>query len=397
MSKTIKSRIDELRSELERHNRLYHVEAAPEISDLDYDRLLKELERLEAEHPEYDSPDSPSHKVGGEPIDGFQTVPHRLPMLSIDNVYEEQALYEFDERVRKLLEADAVEYTVEYKIDGVALALVYEDGRLTQALTRGDGRQGDDVTNNARTVGGVPLRLAGSAVPPLLEVRGEAYIANSDFARLRAEQEARGEQVFANPRNTTAGALKLLDPKLCAARKLRFLAHGIGAAEGTTFASHVEYLAALRSLGLPVTPDVEARTDMESTVERVRELMDGLHALDVEVDGLVVKVNDLATRETLGNTSKSPRWLIAYKWEKYEAVTKVEEITIQVGKTGAITPVAQLVSSRRLLVRRSSQCKRSTTLMKSKRKISESVTSSLLRRSGKIIPHVLVSRNIGAA
>lgn len=342
MSKQVQARIEQLRRELERHNRLYYVDAQPEISDLDYDKLLKRLEKLEEEYPEYDSPDSPSHKVGGEPIAGFATVAHRLPMLSIDNVYDEQALFEFDERVRKLLNAEEVEYTVEYKIDGVALALIYDEGRLVQALTRGDGRQGDDITHNARTLGGVPLRLDGKHPPALLEVRGEAYIANSDFSHLRAEQEARGETVFANPRNTTAGALKLLDPKLCAARKVRFLAHGIGAHEGLELNTHIAYLNALRKMGLPTTPAVEARKGIQATLDLAHVLMDDLHTLDVEVDGLVVKVNHFDERETLGNTSKSPRWLIAYKWEKYESVTQVEQIGIQVGKTGALTPVAHL-------------------------------------------------------
>ncbi|MCA9024846.1 MAG: NAD-dependent DNA ligase LigA [Planctomycetaceae bacterium] len=342
MSKRVQEEIEQLRREIEHHNRLYYVEAQPAISDLEFDKLLKRLEQLEAEHPEYDSPDSPSHKVGGEPIEGFQTVPHRVPMLSIDNVYDEPALFEFDERVRKLLGAESVEYTVEYKIDGVALALMYEDGHLTQALTRGDGQQGDDITHNARTVGGVPLRLEGKKLPALLEVRGEAYIANSDFSHLRAAQEAKGEAVFANPRNTTAGALKLLDPKQCAARKVRFLAHGIGAHAGLELDTHMAYLAALRKMGLPTTPSVEARTGIQATLELSHRLMEDLHTLDVEVDGLVIKVNRFDERETLGNTSKSPRWLIAYKWEKYEAVTQIEAIDVQVGKTGTLTPVAHL-------------------------------------------------------
>ncbi|MCA9109609.1 MAG: NAD-dependent DNA ligase LigA [Planctomycetaceae bacterium] len=342
MSKRVQEEIEQLRREIEHHNRLYYVEAQPAISDLEFDKLLKRLEQLEAEHPAYDSPDSPSHKVGGEPIEGFQTVPHRVPMLSIDNVYDEPALFEFDERVRKLLGAESVEYTVEYKIDGVALALMYEDGHLTQALTRGDGQQGDDITHNARTVGGVPLRLEGKKLPALLEVRGEAYIANSDFSHLRAAQEAKGEAVFANPRNTTAGALKLLDPKLCAARKVRFLAHGIGAHAGLELDTHMAYLAALRKMGLPTTPSVEARTGIQATLELSHRLMEDLHTLDVEVDGLVIKVNRFDERETLGNTSKSPRWLIAYKWEKYEAVTQIEAIDVQVGKTGTLTPVAHL-------------------------------------------------------
>jgi DNA ligase (NAD+) len=226
MSREIQQTIESLRSELERHNRLYYVDAKPEISDLEYDQLLKKLEQLEAENPEFDSPDSPTHKVGGEPIDGFRSVEHRVPMISIDNAFEIETpdpngphLRKFDRQVRKVLDAQP-EYTVEYKIDGVALALIYENGRLAQAVTRGDGRTGDDVTHNARTIGGVPLKLAGDNIPPVVEIRGEAYIANSDFAQIRAVQEAAGEQPFANPRNATAGALKSLNPRNCADRKL---------------------------------------------------------------------------------------------------------------------------------------------------------------------------------
>ncbi len=342
MTDAARKEIEHLRREIERHNRLYYVEAAPVISDLEFDRLLKRLEQLEVEHSEYDAPDSPTHKVGGEPIDGFASVLHRLPMLSIDNVYDEAALREFDQRVGRLLDAEEIEYSVEYKIDGVAISLLFEQGRLTQALTRGDGRQGDDITANARTIGGVPLRLMGTTLPPVLEVRGEAYIANSDFAHLQAAQQSAGIAVFKNPRNTTAGALKLLDPRLCAARHVRFLAHGLGYSEGLECETHVAYLQTLREWGVPTTPGVEARRGIEATLELAHTMMDNLHTLDVEVDGLVIKVNDLATRERLGSTSKSPRWLIAFKWEKYEAVTRVMEIDVQVGKTGALTPVAHL-------------------------------------------------------
>lgn len=376
-----------LRRELERHNRLYYADARPEISDLEFDRLLKRLEALELEHPALDDPDSPTHKVGGEPIAGFVTVPHRLPMLSIDNVYDADALKEFDERVRKLLGVAEVEYSVEYKIDGVAVALVYEHGRLTQALTRGDGQQGDDITHNVRTVGGVPLRLDTDSPPALLEIRGEACITNSDFAHLRLEQEQRGEEPYANPRNTTAGALKLLDPKLCAARRVRFLAHGVGAVEGISFSTHVDFLAQLRKYGLPVTPNVEARLGIDATMELTQRMMDNLHSLDVEVDGLVVKVNSFAERAALGNTSKAPRWIIAYKWERYEGVTQVESIEVQVGKTGALTPVANLkpVPIAGTVVSRASLHNRDE-LQRLGLKIGDTV---IVEKAGKIIPHVL--------
>lgn len=387
MSTSIRREIERLRTEIERHNRLYYVDARPEISDYEFDLLLKRLETLERDHPEYDSPDSPSHKVGGAPIDGFRTVPHRLPMLSIDNVYDDAEVREFDGRVRKLLGTTEVEYTVEYKIDGVALALTYEHGRFTQAVTRGDGRQGDDITHNARTVRGVPLKLEAKRAPAVLEVRGEAYIANSDFAHLRAEQQKRGEAPFANPRNAAAGALKLLDPRLCAARRIRFIAHGIGYAEGFAPPTHVEFLHAIRAMGIPATPDVRACAGIDAALEYGQQLIENLHALDMEIDGLVIKVNSFALRDELGATSKSPRWLIAYKWEKYEAVTRIEEIGISVGKTGTLTPVAHLtpVEIAGTTVSRASLHNRDE-LQRLGVRIGDWV---VVEKAGKIIPHVV--------
>ncbi len=341
MTARVKAKIEKLRAELERHSRLYYVEARPEISDLDFDKLLKQLEQLEEEHPEYDSPDSPTKKVGGEPISGFETVDHRVPMLSIDNVYDESGVIEFDKRVRKLLPDQKLHYTVEYKIDGVALALLYVDGELTLGVTRGNGEQGDNITHNARTVGGVPLRLAGKKIPQELEVRGEAYIGNADFAKLVADQEQRGEQPYANSRNAAAGALKLLDPKLCAKRKIRFIAHGVGYHD-FDFKTHQKYLASLAKMGIPVTPNVEAFETIEAALERANVMAEDIHSLDFEVDGIVIKIDEFSFREELGSRGKSPRWVIAYKWERYEAATKVNSITVQVGKTGTLTPVAEL-------------------------------------------------------
>jgi DNA ligase (NAD+) len=387
MSRSVRAEINQLRDDINRHNRLYYADAKPEISDLEFDRLLKRLEELERAHPEFDSPASPTHKVGGEPIDRFVSLPHRQPMLSIDNVYDEEALGKFDTRVRELLGDEPLEYTVEYKIDGVALSLTYEQGVLTQGLTRGDGARGDDITHNARTLWGVPLKLAGNNVPPVLEVRGEAYIGNSDFAKLRAAQEERGEEPYANPRNTAAGALKLLDPKLCASRRLRFLAHGIGYTEGTEPRTHTEFLEQLAQMGIPATPQIRAFPDMAAAREYAHQLMEELHAIDFEVDGLVLKVNDLSQRARLGHTSKSPRWVIAYKWEKYEAVTRVEEISVQVGKTGTITPVAKLapVEIAGTTVSRASLHNRDEIERLGVRKGDWVV----VEKAGKIIPHVV--------
>ncbi len=388
MTASIQAEIERLRAELRHHNRLYYVEAKPEISDLDFDRLLKSLEKLEREHPEYDSPDSPTHVVGGEAIEGFSQVLHRKPMLSIDNVYDEAGVKEFDVRLRKLLgPAEQVEYVVEYKIDGVALALIYERGSLVKAVTRGDGQKGDDVTHNARTIRGLPLRLMGEDLPPVVEIRGEAFIRNSDFARIRAQQAAAGEALFANPRNATAGALKLLDSKLCASRRVSFFAHSLGYTEGVEYATHSELLADVARRGVPITPQVKVFDDITAAVAYCHELLENTHALDFEVDGFVIKVNHRDQREKAGMTSKSPRWAIAYKFERYEGVTQVESISVQVGKTGRITPVANLkpVEIAGTTVSRASLHNRDEVTRLDLRVHDWAI----VEKAGKIIPHVV--------
>ncbi len=388
MPSNVQREIESLQADIRRHNYLYYVVDQPEIGDNEFDRLLKRLEQLEQQHPKFASTDSPTQKVGGEPIAGFESVEHRVPMLSIDNVYEPSELSAFDGRVHKLLgENEAVPYSVEYKIDGVALSLTYEQGRLARALTRGDGTRGDDITHNARTLRGIPLRLIGDYLPAVLEVRGEAYISNTDFAHLRAEQEQRGEQPFANSRNTASGALKLLDPKECAARRLSFFAHGIGYSEGASFETHIEYLQAIREMGIPTTPNVQSLPNFEEALKFAQTLMDDKHSLNFEVDGLVFKADRFDQRERLGQTSKSPRWLIAYKWEKYEAVTKVLEIGIQVGKTGALTPVAHLepVEIAGTTVARASLHNRDE-LRRLGVRVGDHV---VVEKAGKIIPHVV--------
>jgi DNA ligase (NAD+) len=334
--------IARLREEIRYHDRKYYVEAAPEISDLDYDRLVERLKRLEAAHPDLVTPDSPTQRVGEQPVEGLAQVEHRIPMLSIENTYSIEELKKYGQRTAKLLPGEKIEWVVELKIDGVAVALVYEDGLLVRGVTRGNGRVGDDVTHNIRTVGGVPLRLLGRHVPRVLEVRGEVYMTNSDLVALNELQKRKGEQPFANTRNVTAGSIRLLDPRLCAERRLRFFCHSTGYVEGLSFGTHMEFLQKMRDFGLPATPEVECFDSFDAAVEHCEELIERLHELDFEIDGLVLKVNSLEQRERLGATSKCPRWVIAYKFEKYEARTRLNAIRVQVGKTGTITPVADL-------------------------------------------------------
>lgn len=404
MSTSVQDQIESLRATVRRHDALYYVQATPEISDLEYDKLMRQLKDLEAKHPEFDSDDSPTKKVGGAPIAGFVTVEHRVPMLSIDNVYSEAELAEFGARVAKLLDGKACEWLVEYKVDGVALSLIYEQAKLVRAVTRGDGRRGDDVTHNARTMRGVPLHLTDlsppsgekgkkkslfedSAIPSVLEVRGEAYISNSDFAQLQLASAERGEEPLKNSRNATAGAIKLLDPTQCAERKLRFFAHSVGSLEGAAFKTQGEYLKRIEQLGVPSVPKTSVLPSFEAAVEYCQSLMQDIHALDFEVDGLVLKVNDLALRDVLGYTSKAPRWVVAFKWEKYEAETRVNDITVQVGKTGALTPVANLepVEIAGTTVSRASLHNKDE-IERLQVQIGDWV---IVEKAGKIIPHVV--------
>jgi len=334
--------IKKLRDEIREHDRRYYVLAEPVISDREYDRLLERLKKLEAAHPELVTPDSPTRRIGDAPVSELTPVTHRVPMLSIDNTYDLDELRQYAVRVAKLLPGEAIEWVVELKIDGVAVSLTYESGLLVQGATRGNGRVGDDVTHNVRTIVDCPLKLTGDDVPPVLEVRGEVYISNDDLAEINREQAARGEELFKNSRNCAAGAIRLLDPKLAAERRLRLFCHGVGYSEGLKAASHSEFLDELRGYGLPATPMVKAFQSFEEAAAHCQEVIEHLHELPFEIDGLVLKVNRYEQRERLGTTSKSPRWVIAYKFEKYEAVTRLLDIRVQVGKTGAITPVADL-------------------------------------------------------
>lgn len=331
-----------LRAEIARHDRKYYVEAAPEISDQQYDRLMAELKRLEAEHPELIDSDSPTRRIGDRPVEGLRPIEHRAAMLSIENTYSEAELRSWAARTAKLLAGESIEWVVELKVDGVALSLLYEEGRLVYGATRGNGRVGDDVTHNVRTIRDIPLRLHGDSVPRLLEVRGEVFMTNRDLEDLNQSQQAAGEPAFANCRNVTAGSIRQLDPRIAASRRLRFFCHGVGAAEGLRATTHMEFLDEARRLGLPPTPWAAGFNDFDEAVAHCNQVIERLHELDFEIDGLVLKVNRFDQRERLGATSKSPRWVIAYKFEKYEATTKLRAISVQVGKTGALTPVAEL-------------------------------------------------------
>jgi DNA ligase (NAD+) len=384
-------RIAKLREEIRRHDRRYYVEAAPEISDRDYDRLVDELRDLEAKHPELVTPDSPTQRVGDEPVPELQPVRHRVPMMSIDNTYGADDLAAWGKRVEKLL-ADAghtepVEWVLELKIDGVAMSLTYGSGRLALAATRGNGVTGDDVTHNVRTIHGVPLVLALSAPPQSIEVRGEVYMTNSDLVALNETQAQEGLPAFANTRNVAAGSIRLLDPRECARRPLRFFCHGVGDATGLGAASQTDLLAWAVEAGLPVAPGTQVFGSLDALVERGTAFIEELHDLDFEVDGFVVKVNRFDQQRILGATAKSPRWAIAWKFEKFEATTTLADIRVQVGRGGTITPVADLepVELAGTIVRRASLHNADEIARKDIR-IGDVL---VVEKAGKVIPHVV--------
>lgn len=338
----IAQRAQELRRLLEHHNYKYYVEAKPEISDREFDQLLAELKKIEEDHPDLATPDSPTHRVGGQPIEGFVTVTHRQPMLSIENTYSPDELREFDRRIRKLLPSESITYVVELKIDGVAISLTYQDGLFTIGATRGDGEQGDDVTHNLKTIHELPLRLRMPKPPELMEVRGEVYMTRADLVRLNRERETKGLEPLANPRNTTAGSLKLLDPAQCAERRLRLFAYDAPTHEAIGAKSHLQALERLKELGFPVNTNIAHFDSMDEVIAYCASWADRRSALPYETDGMVIKVNDFEQRRRLGTTSKAPRWVVAFKFAAEQALTKLLSIEVQVGKTGSLTPVAHL-------------------------------------------------------
>ena len=381
-------RADELRKELDEHNHRYYAEAAPTISDREFDKLLSELQKLEDDHPELRTSDSPTQRVGGKPIEGFVKVRHRVPMISLENSYDAGELRKFDTDVRKNGGAGEVRYGVELKIDGVSISLSYEGGLLTTAATRGDGETGDDVTHNIRTMPGVPLKLRTKTPPKMFEVRGEIFLRRAELVRINKERAERGEPAYANTRNLTAGTLRLLDPKEFSTRKLSMFAYGTGAIEGIEIPTQEARLAQLKSFGFPVNPETKFYSTIDEVIAHCDTWNEQRKRLDFDTDGMVVKVNDFAKRNRLGSTSKVPRWARAYKFEAEQATTTLARVLFEIGKFGELTPVAEFVPPVQLAgtqVRRAS-LHNASWVAEMDLKLGDTV---VVEKAGEIIPQVV--------
>ncbi len=340
-------KVEDLRLALHRHNYRYYVLDDPEISDSEYDRIMQELLELEAAYPDLSSPDSPTLRVGAPPLDKFETVAHSLPMLSLDNGFNDIDIIEFDRRIKKnLLADDDIIYTAEPKLDGVAVELIYENGRLVTASTRGDGINGENITSNVRTIRSVPMLIENGkdkSIPTLIEVRGEVFINLEGFSRLNDERLGQNLHPFANPRNAAAGSLRQLDSRITAQRPLEMFFHGVGIVADLVLESHWEMMQTLRNLGFRINPLIKPKATIEEVLDYYRELVEKRHQLPYDIDGMVIKVDSLIVQRHLGATSRSPRWAIAYKFKALQETTRVTNIEVQVGRTGALTPVAHLV------------------------------------------------------
>ena len=337
--KDIKEKIQSLRQQIRKHDFLYYVQNKPQITDQEYDRLFSELKKLEEQHPQFITPDSPTQRVSEQPIEGFNQVTHAIPMLSIDNTYSAEELRDFDQRVAKRLEEKSYSYVVELKIDGLATSLQYKKGMLALGATRGDGEKGDDVTNNIKTIKAIPLRLEDQP-PDMLEVRGEVYMPKKAFEKLYEEKEKQGESLPANPRNAATGSLRQFDARITAKRNLSFFAYSLGKTSRPIAKTHYENLEKLKEYGLPVNPNITKAKDIDEVVEICNRWENKRFKLDYQIDGLVIKVDQLEYYETLGTTGRAPRWCMSYKFAAEQAKTKVLSIDVQVGKTGILTPVA---------------------------------------------------------
>ncbi|MBU1147267.1 MAG: NAD-dependent DNA ligase LigA, partial [Candidatus Omnitrophica bacterium] len=353
MKKDIEQEIKKLRQIIDHHDRRYYVENKPEVSDQEYDRLMKELEKLEKAHPELVTPDSPTQRVSGEILEGFETVEHRETMLSMDNTYSADEIREFDKRVKKNLEVDKLDYVVELKIDGVSVSLLYEKGRFVQGATRGDGFKGDAITVNLKTIRSLPLTLGNFVScpkgqltklprPELFEARGEVYMPRKSFERINKEKEKLDEDLFANPRNAAAGSLKLLDSSMVAKRHLSMWIYGVGYVEGAGFETQSEALSFLKEAGFSTNPYIKKCHTIEEVISYCDSWEKKKDSLDYDIDGMVIKVDSFLYQKALGQTSKSPRWMIAYKFPAERKETVLKDIVVQVGRTGTLTPVAML-------------------------------------------------------
>ncbi len=401
MNEKIEKRAAELREALHRHNYLYYVLDEPEISDAEYDRFMQELVALETAHPELARPDSPTQRVGAPPLDKFETISHTIPMLSLENAFGEEDVRAFDQRIRRFLHYDAsLLYVAEPKTDGVAVELVYENGRLTEASTRGDGYTGELITANVRTINTVPLVLMNKsypAVPSRLEVRGEVFIPVEAFKQLNKERLESGEAPFANPRNAAAGSLRQLDSRITARRPLDIFCYGVGVVTDIAFDSHWRILQALRVFGFHVNPDIKPPSAIEDILVYYKDLSDKRHKFAYEMDGIVLKVDDLALQRRLGEKSRSPRWALAYKFQATQETTRLLKIEVQVGRTGSLTPVAHLepVSIGGVTVSRAT-LHNEDEIRKKDIRVGDTV---LVQRAGDVIPEVvkpIITKRTGA-
>ncbi|MDD1792497.1 NAD-dependent DNA ligase LigA [Enterovibrio sp. ZSDZ42] len=343
MTSDIQQQLQALKEQLNYHGHLYYVEDKPELPDAEYDRLMQQLLAIESEHPELASADSPSQRVGGKPLSAFVQVRHEIPMLSLDNAFDDDELKAFEKRMKdRLNNAADFTYSCEPKLDGLAVSLMYENGILVQAATRGDGATGENITHNARTIRNVPLQLQGSGWPARLEVRGEVFMLKDGFDKLNEKNLKKGEKAFANPRNAAAGSLRQLDPKITATRPLRFYAYSVGVMSEAFGDSHIGRLEQLRQWGIPLSPEVKKVNGLENVIAYYQDIMERRNALPYEIDGVVIKVDAIATQDQLGFVARAPRWAIAYKFPAQEEITTLLDVEFQVGRTGAITPVAKL-------------------------------------------------------
>ncbi|OCG41609.1 NAD-dependent DNA ligase LigA [Gilliamella sp. Bif1-4] len=345
-NKDIAKQLTSLRNLIRHHEYCYYVLDTPEIPDVEYDKLIKQLQTLEQQNPDLITPDSPTQRVGGSPLAQFASIKHEIPMLSLDNVFDDASFIAFNKRVKDRLhlnDSEQVEYCCELKLDGLAVSLLYENGRFIQAATRGDGTTGEDITANVKTIKTIPLVLRGDNIPSRLEVRGEVFMTHKGFEKLNADAEKRNERVFANPRNAAAGSLRQLDPKITAKRPLAFFCYGVGIVEGTTLpGTHYDRLMQFKAWGLPVSNKVQKRQGAQAALDYFKLIGEQRMSLDFDIDGVVIKVNSIELQNELGFVARAPRWATAFKYPAQEEITKLNKVDFQVGRTGAITPVARL-------------------------------------------------------